>query len=564
MAPNRLVALAGVLLATLMFSAVPVCAQAPVFGAGVPFSPAQTPPLPGNNSISGLVVKQDADDIWYAEVDYYYIGVPRGAWLMVELDPPDDHQSATGAQVSRNGVMITDLARGKNHVRRSLGYPVSPVSADAERQTVTRHVVATIFEPGPTPSVSARQSVDAVIEWPDYQTYYQNYMLARQSPAENLARVVDLIDTNDEGAMAHGKTIALRLIAKDPKYEPAYIQLARIAMRTNQSPEGFRQAESLLDTALRIRPESADAKILLGYVYLQQERLAEAEKMLVSAAKANPPNLWLFANWGDVLSNQGRNTEAIAKYREALARPLNHNPNDRARVQAYRQLIGFLRERQDLDGMEALYKRQIEDFGPGSCYSKDYAQFLLNERGDPQGAIDLAKRALNKECDDAPAREVLGIASYVKWAAVSGPEGEESLNQGHLYMPIGPTLFYRLALSERTTPTIGKLLRSGEPIDQKDAGHMTALGYALQNRSLAAIGRLLKLGASPETKVGESSVPAALLAVMAGDVESTRLLVLAGVDFSKLRFAGVSALEIARQSGNSDLIALLSRKGVAL
>jgi tetratricopeptide (TPR) repeat protein len=479
---------------------------------------------------------------------------------MVEQDLPKDDQPATGV-APHTGSMVKEVSRGKNHAKLMLGYPTS---RNTTGQIVTRRVAATMYDSGVNQSVIARQAVDQLIEWPDSQTYYWNFRISRMSPAENLAYVTDLIEANDDGALEQAKTIALRLVAINPKFDAAYLQLARIAMRQNWSPEGLHQAENLIGSALRIQPDSADAKILIGYVYLNQNRLDEAERMLAAAAASDPPNLWLFVNWGDLLMRQGRTDQALAKYRAALTRPMNKNSNDQARLKAYRVLLESLDRKRDLDGMEALYKQRIEDFGSGSCYSNDYARFLLTERGNPQGAIDVAQRALNKECNDAPAREALGLAHYAKWASTSGPPSEDSLNQAHVYLPVGPKLFYLLASSERTSPVIVKLLADKEPIDQKDREQMTALAYALQDSAPAAAGRLLKLGANPATPVGESQVPAALLPVISGDLEATRMLLEAGVDYAKLSFAGESALALARQTGNTKLIALLARKAVSL
>jgi hypothetical protein len=52
--------------------------------------------------------------------------------------------------------------------------------------------------------------------------------------------------------------------------------------------------------------------------------------------------------------------------------------------------------------------------------------------------IDLAREALNKECEDSSSREVLGLAEYLKWANTTGPERAEALNQARVYLPPGP------------------------------------------------------------------------------------------------------------------------------
>jgi len=55
-----------------------------------------------------------------------------------------------------------------------------------------------------------------------------------------------------------------------------------------------------------------------------------------------------------------------------------------------------------------------------------------------------------------------------------------------------------------------------------------------------------------------------LLPIIEGEVDSVRMLQRAGVNYSKLRFQGASAMDIARQTGNEGLVELLAGDGVAL
>jgi hypothetical protein len=210
--------------------------------------------------------------------------------------------------------------------------------------------------------------------------------------------------------------------------------------------------------------------------------------------------------------------------------------------------------------MEALYKQRVAEFGPGSCFTADYAKFLLEVRGNTQAAIDLAKGALNQSCDDSESREILGLAEYVKWATTTGPISAESLNQARIFLPAGPKPLYLLATSDRTTPAASKLIAGGEQIDQQDNDGLTALAYALQNQDLAAARRLLTLGARPDAPVGTAGIPVALLPVLNADIDTVRMMRKSGVNYSKLRFRGATALEIARGMGNPALLDALGGK----
>jgi hypothetical protein len=60
--------------------------------------------------------------------------------------------------------------------------------------------------------------------------------------------------------------------------------------------------------------------------------------------------------------------------------------------------------------------------------------------------------------------------------------------------------------------------------------------------------------------VGRAGVPVALLPVLSGDIDGVRLMRQNGVDYSKLRYQGATALEIAKGLGNSALLDALGGK----
>jgi tetratricopeptide (TPR) repeat protein len=507
-------------------------------------------PLAGQNSLSNLRVTQVNPGTWTADFDYFYTGQPESLHLDIDL-PPVDGPSAPGVATSWNRyTYIGRAVRGAHHASKTINYPGS--------RTITRRVVARIVIPGPGGGhVIADQQVDQVIDWPDYPTWqtFQN------SPEDNLKRAVVLIDSND---LVVAKSILELLIRENPRLDAAYVELARIAMKSNWGPEGLHQAEGLLSSALQIQPASADAKILLGYVYANQKRFAAAEAQFADAAKSNTSNPWLWTNWGQLLLMEGKTDQAIAKFRQGIERPIAHDRYDRAHRDAYLYLLELLGRRKDYDGMEALYKRRVAELGRGACYTSDYAQFMLQVRGDPQDAIDLARGALNTDCDDSDARQVLGLAEYVVWARATGPQKAAALNEARVYLPPGPMALYMLAASERTLQAAKQLLASGEQIDEKDNDGLTALAYALKNHDASAAKRLLELGAQPELAVGLAGIPAALIPVMESDLEGVRLMREHGVDYAKLKFHGATALDLAKQSGNTELLETLRRKGSVL
>ncbi|HUL46112.1 MAG TPA: ankyrin repeat domain-containing protein [Steroidobacteraceae bacterium] len=505
--------------------------------------------------MSGLSVRQRADGAWTADFDYYYTGAPHFAALRIDLLPQAD-ASNSPEYSERWRTFLPSPQPGSHHVSVAIAYP--------QGQGTSRQVVVRLLRELLGDEVLASQGIDKIIDWPDFQTWVRDQQVAQNSPENNLKHAIALIDSEDEPQLREAKAIIEKLISQNPRLDAGYVELARIAMKTNWGPEGLHQAETLLSSALQIRPDSANAKILLGYVYAHQHRFDQAEKLFADAARSNPPNLWLWTNWGESLEMQGRIDQAISRYREAIARPMTHDTYDRARENSYLNLLALLEKRKDFDGMEALYKQRLAEFGPGSCYSSDYARFKLQVRGDTQGAIDLARGALNQNCEDSPARQVLGLAEYVKWADSTGPQRSDALNEARIYLPAGPMPLYLLAASERTTIAVKQLIAAGEGVDQTDNEGMTALAYALQNGDSAAAKRLLALGARPDIAVGPLKMPTALIPVMEGNVETVRALRQAGVDYTKLHYRGATAADLAKVSGNKEMLDVLTESGAQL
>ena len=495
-------------------------------------------PMPVANSISNITVSPMTEGHWALYFDYTYTGQPPGATFRVEVP------AQAGTQPAHFETALTKIGPpqpGTFHGNVEITSPGEGRSGQ---------VIVSMLDAGG--KVLATAHVDQVIQWPLHSD-------------NDFQRAVALIDYGTDESLPKARVILERLVSENPKLDQAYVELARVAMKTNWGPEGLHQAETLLDSALRIRPDSANAQILLGYVYTHQKRFKEAESLFVEAARSNPPNLWLWTNWGELYVAQGKADQAIAKYREAVTRPeRDHNRN--ARTMAYDSLLALLKQRKDYDGMEALFKQRNADIGPNACDDAVYAVFRLNVRGDPQGAIKLATGALNFTCDvDIPSRrEILGLANYVQWAQAKQNEGADALNQARVFLPIGPRAIYLLARSDKTVPAVKKLVGTGEAIDQKDNEQMTALAHALEEKDFGAAERLLGLGAHPDTPVGYALIPVALLPVMDDDVDGIRAMQRAGVDYSKLSFRGVTALDYAKQTGNDELLEALTRKAHTL
>lgn len=512
-------------------------------------TPPPAQPLPATNALSNLTVERNERGNWVASVEYAYTGQPPNAYLVLSQVVTTEMQAA---QEMKNSSMA--LRPGRARVLIPINNP------DPSQMYVTQKVAARLEAPFGGKSLIT-VSVDHRIQWPDPAKAEVEQAIAAGKPEAIIQKAVEWIDSGHEYQLKDARRLLQALVDQSPRTEMAYVELARVAMKTNWNSSGLREAEALINSALQIKPDSANAKVLLGYVYAHQGRYKEAEALLAQAAAANPPNLWLWANWGEVLVMQGKLDAGIAKYREAIQRPPTRDTYDRARQDAYENLLQLLQQRQDLGGMEALYKQRMQDYPGIECFSVEYARFLVLPRNDPAGAHAVLRQFSAPACPEPRKQLVEGLVRYVAWAQGSpGPDKADLLRQARVFHPVSPSLFYELASSEHGVPVARQLLAAGERIGMQDERKLDALAYALRRGETSIARRLLQMGASPLAEVGHEKMPVALLPVLSRDVASIRLMRRAGVDYTKLRYQGTTAVEHARQQGDAKLLEALDPK----
>jgi Tfp pilus assembly protein PilF len=325
-------------------------------------------------------------------------------------------------------------------------------------------------------------------------------------------------------------------------------------MKSNWGPEGLHQAEVLIRSALAIRPNDANANVLLGYVYVHQKRNKEAERLFEEAAANGTANLWLWANWGELLVAEGKVDQGIEKYREAITKPRSKATYDRARLDAFEKLIMLFKKQQRNSEVEKLYQQRIAEFGEDGCFNAEFARYVLDQRGDANLAAELARKEIAGRCSTPESKEVLGLANYVAWAGATEPSAQDYLNQAHVNLPMGARTLYLLATSERMIPAIRKLIATGESIEQRDNRKWNALAHALKERDYLAVPRLVRLGSRVDSVVGYDDMPVSIIPVIQDDPEGIRLMKKLGVNYGSLKFHGVSIFEQIKRSGNQKLI----------
>ncbi|HEX2547304.1 MAG TPA: hypothetical protein VHL79_20645 [Ramlibacter sp.] len=552
MSSKRPTILMGVLLACLAGYVATPMVQERLFPGPRPNPAAEPAPLPGTNTISGLSVARTADGRWMATVDYFYTGAPKhlGLRLAHTLAAPGYGNASE---------LVFHYRGAQRGAQRAV---VEITNPNVHEALVTERVTAYLATP--TAERTALVSSDQVIRWPDPVVVQVEQALAAGTPQVIVDKAVQMIDTNETTQMPKARALLQALVEKSPGVDAAYVELARVAMKTNWNPTGLRDAENLIGSALQIRPDSINAKILLGYVYAYQGRYKQAEALFVEAAAARPANLWLWTNWGELLVMQGKADAAIAKYREGLAHPPTRDTYDRARQFAYVKLLELLKARDDLNGSEALLKQRAQEYAVAECFLVDYARFLALHRGDAAASLQVLADAPTSACPPWWARQTKALAHYVKWAGSKEPERTEALHQARALMPGGPFVLYWLATSEKGAAVAQQLVAAGENISLQDEKQLDALAHALRNGESRVAHRLVRMGAKPDALVGPEQMPVALIPVLTRDFDSIRVLQRGGVDYTRLRYRGSTAVDHARGQDDQKLLQLLDPKAGSL
>jgi tetratricopeptide (TPR) repeat protein len=500
-------------------------------------------------SIGHVDVAKDPSGTWWVEFDYTYNPPPGVKFKLTFLPRPD---KAPPDWDDLAGLKDYVPVAGTHQVRLPLQYPGQPTQADIVEMRM-------VDSGNPEKLIASYWSKQTVV-WRDPAT--ERHALV-DDPEEKLKIATALLDGCDSNGFREARTMAENLIRLNPANVGAYVQLARAVMKTNWNEEGLKQAEHLLNVAIKLSPTDGNTLILLGYVYTNQNRLQEAERLFKAANVGEPKNLWLWTNWGDLLVAKGEMDKAKTMYRKAVQHGRGNASCDMARVDAFRKLIALLEPSGDSDELFGLYEHRFHQYGIGQCYGTSFASYLTRVRGDIDHAVELMNSLKGLDCRDEVESEVMGLAQYA--ASARDPTGGgAALNLARVFLPVGARTMYLLAGSPHTLLALQQLKKSGIAIDQVDGDKNTALAIALEEHNYRAAEALVRLGANTLHAVGESKIPLALLPVMTDDMEGVRLMRRLGVDYGKVRFNGATASEIAKLNDNEEMTKLLGGSGTKL
>ena len=356
------------------------------------------------------------------------------------------------------------------------------------------------------------------------------------------------------------------ILARDPDYAAAYVELARFVLKTNYigssnyrdnfSEQGIETAVDLLEQAIALEPRFADSYVLYGYIAASIGRPAMALVALEEAERLASSNPWLWLNRALTLESMGQYERARDDYFRATE---TLQSGSSWHIDA---LEGLTRVGRTFEEVDDAY-RAIVGLRPAGHFARgNYAAFLLRN-GRYEEAIDYARRALSIQ-QYPHATRTLGLALYAKAsdqlvnqldpvrAALYFAEAER------IYAP-GQALLDAAASKWAFTIVLG-LIEHGVDVDTRLPAGPTALFFATADGDEERVAALLAHGASVDVRAETGWTPLTL-AIAAQSSSVVRMLLEAGADPELLGYGNVSPLDLASSRDANDILRLLEEYG---
>ena len=324
-------------------------------------------------------------------------------------------------------------------------------------------------------------------------------------------------------------------------------------------PEALKNAENTLLKAVEINPDFDGSYVMLGYVYELMNDIGKAIKMLDKADALNSSDPWLHLNYASIWNKLGMAEKAKSRYQKVVE---SKTDNTKALSTAYTFLIKEGQKSGDYESVKKYYEKVFE-IRPDSAWERgNYANLLLKDLGDYDGAIKYAREALDIRSYGV-GRRVLGLSLYGKWddlltKGASKEEADAYFAEAFQYYPNLNGAFTSLAARPTTFNAAKRLVEVGASIDGVSRNGWTALARAASDGETELSLKLLKMGANPDIPTKERYT-ALSLAISYRHTETALALMENGVS-PKPSEAFVDPLSIAKLQNDTQVIQEIQRR----
>jgi len=158
----------------------------------------------------------------------------------------------------------------------------------------------------------------------------------------------------------------------NPKNDEVYVELGWVYLNQGE----LRQAEEYFKKSLELNPRNDWAYVRLGCLYRNQGELRQAEEYFKKSVELNPGNDWAYVELGCLYRNQGEPRQAEEYFKKSV----ELNPRDE---RAYFGLGMVYQDQGELRQAEGYFKKALELNPGGEVASKLYGALgtVYRERG---------------------------------------------------------------------------------------------------------------------------------------------------------------------------------------
>lgn len=377
--------------------------------------------------------------------------------------------------------------------------------------------------------------------------------------------IVYLIDYNSSKSYKKAKRLIDYSLSKKSDFVDVYHELARYLMKTKgfgtNSP-GVLQAEQVLLTAKDINPNHANTRVLLGYVYSWQDRFDEAADEFEKAEKIGTDNLWLYTNWGQMYERKSEPKKAIKYYKIAIGGPKPRGTYARGMLFSYRYLSTLLVNEKMYEEASKINGQASEKFREKECFKAEKylidALYLKHYKS----VLKQIESTKPKYCKNIY-REINSIANIRLWnlkAKENQADAERYYRKSTITNPDYVSLVTNIAQYEfaESEGVLGNLKLNKRGLDVIDSESLSALMYTVLQNKPDAMLRLLKAGADVNKTYTEQAITALMVATAYNNSEAVKLLIRKGAKVTYESSSGISAIDIARNNGLTEILEILN------
>lgn len=201
------------------------------------------------------------------------------------------------------------------------------------------------------------------------------------------------------GRLSEAQDAYRAVLADSPNHPMALHYLGLLAHQTGHGE----QALELLQKAVAVMPDYAEAQWNLATILAEFERWAEVETCCRTALKFEPDAPPLHQTLADALSATGRAEDAIAHYQNAIRHMPSPGPNF---AMCHNNLGSAYYKLRRLDEARACYQRALV-LDPDCLLAHQNMASVLRDQGHVQEAIDELRKVLTLAPDHVAARHNL-------------------------------------------------------------------------------------------------------------------------------------------------------------